>query len=81
MEENMQAVIPLDQLPVGSFGRVTLLRATGAIRRRMQDLGLVPGTQVEAVHRSPAGDPTAYCIRGAMIALRQDDAHQVLVAF
>ncbi len=43
-------------------------------RRRLFDLGLVPGTVVEAYFRSPSGDPTAYCIRGAVIALRHDQA-------
>jgi Fe2+ transport system protein FeoA len=43
----------------------------------MFDLGLVPGTVVEAELRSPAGDPTAYRIRGAMIALRRSQAELV----
>jgi Fe2+ transport system protein FeoA len=45
----------------------------------MLDLGLVPGTVVEAELRSPAGDPTAYRIRGAMIALRRSQADLVQV--
>ena len=42
----------------------------GVERRRLLDLGLIPGSIIAAEMRSPAGDPTAYRIRGAMIALR-----------
>lgn len=48
-------------------------------RRRMLDLGLIPGTEVQAEIRSPAGDPTGYRIRGAVIALRREQAEQVQV--
>ena len=45
----------------------------------MLDLGLIPGTEVKAEIRSPAGDPTGYRIRGAVIALRREQADQVQV--
>ncbi len=45
------------------------------------DLGFVPGTRIEAVRRSPAGDPTAFGVRGTVIALRGEVARQILVAF
>ncbi len=48
-------------------------------RRRMLDLGLIPGTLVRAELRSPAGDPTGYRIRGAVIALRKEQADLVQV--
>jgi DtxR family Mn-dependent transcriptional regulator len=48
-------------------------------RRRMLDLGLLPGTEVKAEIRSPAGDPTGYRIRGAVIALRREQADQIQV--
>ena len=63
----------------GQRGRVAELTAAGIQRRRMLDLGLVEGTQVEAVHKSPAGDPVAYLVRGALIALRDEDAGRVLL--
>ncbi len=49
-------------------------------RRRMLDLGLIPGTEVSAEIRSPGGDPTGYRIRGAVIALRREQADQIQVA-
>ena len=69
----------LSQLRPGQRGRETSLVSPGAMRRRLQDMGLVEGTNVECVFRSPAGDPAAYQFRGALIALRREDASQVLV--
>lgn len=71
--------IPLHQLPVGSFAKVRGLVATSKDRRRMLDLGLIFDTVVEALCKSPAGDPTAYEIRGAVIALRTEEAAKIMV--
>ncbi|MCL6611736.1 MAG: ferrous iron transport protein A [Peptococcaceae bacterium] len=72
--------MPLSKLPLKKRGVVTSLSAEGMARRRLLDLGLVPGTAVEAVRRSPAGDPTAFSIRGAIIALRKEDADKITVS-
>lgn len=71
--------VTLDRLPLGSKGTVVSLEAAGIDRRRMLDLGLVRGTTVEALHKSPSGDPTAYSIRGTVIALRGEDAEKILL--
>ena len=47
---------------------------SGPARRRLLDLGVVPGTVVQARLRSAAGDPIAYEIRGALVALRREQA-------
>lgn len=49
------------------------------MRRRLRELGLVEGTAVTCLGRSPLGDPAAYGILGAVIALRDRDAAGVLV--
>lgn len=72
--------LTLSRLSPGSEGRVLSLSADGPLRRRMLDLGLVPGAKIRALQRSPAGDPTAYLICGAVIALRSADAQKVTVA-
>lgn len=69
----------LDALPVGASAVVTALRSTGAQRRRMLDLGFVPGSCVRALHVSPWSDPVAYGVRGAVIALRREDAGGVQI--
>ncbi len=51
----------------------------GPQRRRLLDLGLVPGTLVEAELDSAGGDPVAYRIRGALIALRRDQSRWIQV--
>jgi ferrous iron transport protein A len=69
----------LADLPPGTPAKVLSLEAEGALRRRLLDLGLVAGTQVSAIGRSPSGDPTAYRIRGAVMALRAEVTGQVRV--
>ena len=51
----------------------------GVERRRLLDLGLVPGTLVEARLESPLGDPIAYKIRGSVVAIRRAQAEQIEV--
>lgn len=69
----------LDLLPMGNRGRVTGLLADGNVRRRFLDLGLIDNTTVEALHKSPAGDPVAYYIRGTVIALRLQEAAKIII--
>ncbi|MCL2083958.1 MAG: ferrous iron transport protein A [Oscillospiraceae bacterium] len=63
----------------GETARVAGLLSAGPMRRRLLDLGLIKGTRVECLQKSPAGDPVAYGVRGAVIALREEDAAKVLV--
>lgn len=72
-------LIPLNYLPTGKKARVKELTSDGIIRRRMLDLGLISNTEVEALQKSPSGDPVAYYIRGAVIALRSEEASKILV--
>ena len=70
----------LANLQVGERARVASLLSRVSMRRRLQDIGLIEGTEVECVQKSPAGDPVAYRIRGALIALRSEDSSNILVA-
>lgn len=63
----------------GEQAYVASIGAAAALGRRLLDLGLIPGTAVTCLFRSPSGDPAAYLIRGAVIALRQKDAAEVWV--
>ncbi len=71
----------LASLEVGEKGRVIgIARACrGMQRRRLMDLGVVPGTEISVEMRSATGDPTAYLIRGASIALRRKQASQIQI--
>ncbi len=70
---------PLSSLAEGSFALVAEVAVEGLTGRRLLDLGLVPGTKIEVIRRSPAGDPVAYGIRGTVIALRKEIADKILV--
>lgn len=72
-------IIPLNYLPLGKKATVKELISDGIIRRRMLDLGLTNGTEIEALQKSPSGDPIAYDIRGAVIALRSEEASKIMV--
>ena len=73
------ANISLSALRDGQRARVAALHLSGGMRRRVQDLGLVPGTRVTCVRRALSGAPIAYRIRGAVVALRKCDAAQIEV--
>lgn len=75
----MADFLALDCLTEGSSAYVTNLYNDPSMLRRLTDLGLIPGTRITCLYRSPAGDPTAYLIRGAVIALRRRDAAQVQI--
>jgi len=71
--------ISLVELNIGKIGIVKNLTTSGALRRRLLDLGFVPGATVKCERKSLFNDPTAYYIRGAVIALRKDEARTVEV--
>ncbi|MCG3138937.1 MAG: hypothetical protein HJJLKODD_02808 [Phycisphaerae bacterium] len=69
----------LSELHPGQTGHVLRLDTEGSLRQRLLDLGLVPGTAIEQIMHSPIGDPICYRVRGAMIALRQQDARNIQI--
>ncbi len=69
--------LPLDKLPMGKTGRVEVLLPEANARRRLMDLGIVDGTEIRPLYKSASGDPAAYLIRGAVIALRADTAGKI----
>lgn len=75
----MQHPVTLCDLRPGETARVQALYTEGGMRRRLTDIGLIPGSRVCCVGRSPGGDPAAYGIRGAIIAIRDEDARLVQV--
>lgn len=51
----------------------------GQQRRRLMDLGFLPGTKISIEMKSPTGDPTAYRIRNSVIALRKQQAEKIYI--
>jgi DtxR family Mn-dependent transcriptional regulator len=76
-----QGGMPLSGLKIGERGVVLSIsaRLRGVERRRMLDLGILPGTDIRAEMASPSGNPTAYRVRGALIALREEQARLITV--
>ena len=74
--------IALADLRYGESGRVLSIsqQFEGMVRRRLLDLGVLPGTVITAEMRSPSGDPTAYRIRDAVIGLRAEQARMINIA-
>lgn len=72
----------LSNLKPGQKARVLSLspRCRGSERRRLFDLGFVPGSEVEVEMASPTGDPTAFRVRGTLIALRREQSSLIRAA-
>lgn len=76
---NDKKLIPLNALSLGLRAKIKLLKSSGITRRRLLDLGMVADTVIEPLLKSPSGDPTAYYLRGTVIALRAEEANNILV--
>ena len=69
----------LSNMCVGNKAIIKKLTAKPDIKRRLLDLGLIDGTKVECVLKSPFNDPLAYLIRGTVIAIRKSDSQKIEV--
>ena len=65
----------LDQLKNGQSARITRVGGKGSFRRRLLEMGLLPGTRIERTGQAPLGDPLSFRVRGAVLSLRKADAH------
>lgn len=70
----------LTELPLEKIGEVVDIMAAPNKKRRLLDLGLTEGTEVIPKRRSPSGDPTAFLIRGTIIALRSEETDLIEIA-
>jgi len=77
--KDAERIDALADLSPGSVCQIVSLELSGLLRRRILDLGIVPGTLIRCIRRGPSGDPTAYLVRETLIALRSEDAAQISV--
>lgn len=75
----MNEVNCLNDIKPGQTAKIKELLSMGSIRRRLLDIGLIENTEVECLGRSPGGDPSAFLIRGAVIAIRSEDCSNILI--
>ncbi len=66
-------------LKSGEKGRVVSLHVNARMKQRLFDIGLIEGTEVVSLQKSPLGDPTAYFICGSVIVLRKQDAAMIFL--
>ena len=76
----MSSIIPIRSLPPGRFARLVELRGERAFRRRLLELGLLPGTTVRLLRRSDVHNLVEIVVRGCHLSLRHSEAGQILVA-
>ena len=67
----------LDRLPVGKTATITAVGGEGALRSRLLDMGLIPGTAVTVQKIAPMGDPMELRLRGYELTLRLADAQNI----
>ena len=72
-------LINLDKLNLNEKGYVKNINCNEKITRRLYDLGLLENTSISPIFSSPFGDPIAYEFRGNLIAIRNEDAHNIIV--
>lgn len=69
----------LAHLPIGQWARIKRVGGQGALRRRLLDLGITPGTLVRVEKMAPLGDPILISLRGFQLTLRKEEARHIIV--
>ena len=67
----------LSDIRIGEKGKIKSIKISGNMRRRLLDIGITDGTEIECVFKSPFGEPTAFLIKGAVIALRNEQCDKI----
>ena len=76
--KNMESLKKLNR---GQKAVIARLESADDILRSLKDMGLIEGTSVECVGKSPLGDPAAYLVRGAVIALRSQESDRIFIRY
>lgn len=77
----MPNLITMDMMLPNTEGIVKQINDESSIKGRLHDLGIIENTTIKCVAKSPLGDPKAYLVRGAIIALREEDARNILIEY
>lgn len=72
-------MIGLSQAKVGKVYRVVRVEGGGIVKRRLLDLGIIPGVEVKVVRRAPLGDPIEVIARGNPITIRRGEAENIVL--
>ena len=69
----------LSEIQTGHVVQIVGIAGQSSFRRRLMELGLVPGTRVELVRVAPLGDPVELLVRGASLSIRKAEASVIEV--
>lgn len=69
----------LDNLHPGEKARILKILAKGTLRKKLMDMGVVPGSEIEAVRTAPLGDPIEFRIKGYNLSIRKQEAANILI--
>lgn len=69
----------LSDMKRGELCRILKISLPKEMKRRLQDFGIICGTEMECLMKSPLGDPTAFLVKGTVIALRSDETKLIEV--
>lgn len=69
----------LKDLKPGQKGHVHCIAAEGLMRRKLMDMGVTPGVEIEVNKMAPFGDPMEVRLRGYALSLRKQDAENILM--
>lgn len=72
-------LISLRRMKEGQKARIAHVQASGELGRRIRDMGLIPGAEVEVVGRAPLRDPVALRLPGFTLSLRNNEADYIVV--
>ncbi|HVF57169.1 MAG TPA: FeoA domain-containing protein [Pyrinomonadaceae bacterium] len=73
------STVSLNTLPAGVAARVVSVGGSGAIARRLMEMGVVPGVPVRVIKSAPLGDPIEIRVRNYHLALRRTEAQTITV--
>ena len=79
LPKRAETAVSLDALEAGRHARVTAVRGSGAVARRLREMGVVPGAPVRVIKAAPLGDPLEVRVRNYHLALRRSEAQTVSV--
>ncbi|MDO9536808.1 MAG: ferrous iron transport protein A [Thermoplasmata archaeon] len=69
----------LAQVEPGTNVKVIHVKGKGAARRRIFDMGIVPGAEVKVIRKAPMGDPIEFKVKGYNLTMRKTEAELVVV--
>ncbi len=71
--------LSLRRLKVNQRAKIVSVRATGELGRRIRDMGLIPGVEIQVIGRAPLKDPVALRIKDFTLTLRNNEADHIFV--